>query len=129
MTWHTAPATVVPCSAATVIRQANPECEIALLYFNSNCKELFDGGACTDACRNSARILARQKAAAKLASCTCDKSDFSDCAMIKESTRSFCFTNKIVQEKEDGGKLKSIGIMNLLIINIIQLQHTRLYLR
>jgi len=118
VTWHTAPDTVIPCSAATVICQANPECEIALLYFNSNCRELFGGGQCTDACRNSAQILARQKAAAKLATCTCDKSlDFRDCAMITESTRTFCFSNKIVNGKEDGEELKDkskIGVLEII---------------
>ena len=129
VTWQTAPGTVVPCSAATVICQANPECDIALLYFNSNCRELFGGGRCSDACRNSAQILARQKAAAKLATCTCDKSGFLDCAMIRESTRTFCFTNEIVQEKGDGAKLrdKSIGILNHLIITIL-IQGNLLYL-
>ena len=106
VTWHTAPGTVVSCSSATVICRSNPECEIALIYFNSNCKELFNGGHCSDACKNSARILARQKAAAKLSTCTCDKEDFFDCALIRESTRKFCFAEDIVQEKEGGGKLK-----------------------
>ena len=119
VTWHTAPETVVPCSAATVICQArykdikefivicqaNPECEIALLYFNSNCRELFNGGQCTAACRNSAGILSRQKAAAKLATCTCDESGFLECAMIRESTRLFCFANETVQEKGGGEEL------------------------
>jgi len=116
VTWQTAPGTVVPCSAATAICQANPECDIALLYFNSNCRELFGGGRCSDACRNSAQILARQKAAAKLATCTCDRSGFLDCAMIRESTRTFCFTNEIVQEKGDGAKLrdKSIGLLQII---------------
>jgi len=107
VTWHTAPETVVPCSAATVICQANPECEIALLYFNSNCRELFDGGQCTAACRNSAGILSRQKAAAKLATCTCDESGFLECAMIRESTRTFCFANETVQEKGGGDELNN----------------------
>ena len=119
VTWHTAPDTVVPCSTATVICQANPECEIALVYFNSNCRELFGGGRCSDACRNSAQILARQTAAAKLATCTCDKSGFLDCAMIRESTRTFCFSNKTVQEKENGAKLKDESIGIYLIITVL----------
>lgn len=116
VTWHTAPGTVVSCSSATVICRSNPECEIALIYFNSNCKELFNGGHCSDACKNSARILARQKAAAKLSTCTCDKEDFFDCALIRESTRKFCFAEEIVQEKEGGGKLKkkSAGLLEMI---------------
>ena len=150
VTWHTAPETVVPCSAATVICQArykdikkvivicqarykdikefivicqaNPECEIALLYFNSNCRELFDGGQCTAACRNSAGILSRQKAAAKLATCTCDESGFLECAMIRESTRTFCFANETVQEKGGGDELNNDtkGMLNPQIIIILQ---------
>jgi len=121
VTWHTAPETVVPCSAATVICQANPECEIALLYFNSNCKELFNGGQCSDACRNSARILSRQKAAAKLATCTCDQSGFLECAMIRESTRTFCFANETVQEK---GRNKEARDKTRGLFEIVQLMLT-----
>ena len=105
VTWHTAPGTVVPCSAATAICQASPECEIALHYFNTNCKELFKGGECTEACRNSARILARQRAAAKLATCTC--ADLrSNCASIRENTNSLCFDkdNTVIKKKKQSGE-------------------------
>ena len=105
VTWYTAPGTVVPCSAATAICQASPECEIALHYFNTNCKELFKGGECTEACRNSARILARQRAAAKLSTCTCGHLR-SNCASIRENTNSLCFDkdNTVIKKKKQSGE-------------------------
>jgi len=105
VTWHTAPGTVVPCSAATAICQASPECEIALHYFNTNCKELFKGGECTEACRNSARILARQRAAEKLTTCTCGDLR-SKCASIRENTNSLCFDkdNTVKKKKKQTGE-------------------------
>ena len=118
VTWHTAPGTVVPCSAATAICQASPECEIALHYFNTNCKELFKGGECTEACRNSARILARQRAAAKLATCTC--ADLrSNCASIRENTNSLCFdkdnTVSVIKKKKQSGEKdrQTQGLLNI----------------
>lgn len=99
VTWQTAPDSVVGCAAAAWICHASPACSKALDYYHANCQELFAGERCSSSCRNSVEILARQAAAAKLATCTCTGGEAWACTAIRKHTDTLCFGRE-EEEKE-----------------------------
>ena len=99
VTWQAAPHWVVACAAAAWICHASPACSKALDYYHANCQELFAGSRCSSACRNSVEILARQAAAAKLATCTCTTGEAWACA-ARRHTDTLCFGREEEVEEE-----------------------------
>jgi hypothetical protein len=97
----TKPNTVVTCSAARWICAADPQCSVALEYYNQFCGAMFRGRRCTKRCLNSIRILKRQSAAAKLESCRCTGEEHFDCVQIKDNMERLCFRMEETNEIDD----------------------------
>src|SRR6218665_2410626 len=83
----------VPCSLAEQICRADTSCLTAIEFYGRNCGYLLQtsgGGRCLSRCRNSVRVLYRQRQALKLRSCHCDGTEEYDCRMLQSRTQQLC---------------------------------------
>ncbi|KAK3610249.1 hypothetical protein CHS0354_022313 [Potamilus streckersoni] len=87
--------TVVSCTLAQWICEADTSCYTALRYYVSHCGQLIDGHVCTSRCNNSLDILYRQDKATQLISCTCDGSEDYDCIKLRRNTERLCFNRDV----------------------------------
>ena len=87
------PDSIVSCTTATYICMAHPGCNMALNYYNQNCKSMFEGKKCNRRCKNSLDILMKQPQAQKLLNCVCE--DF-QCTSMKDNTKKLCFANTLI---------------------------------
>lgn len=85
--------TIVSCTLARWICEADTSCFTALRFYRRHCERLFDDDKprCTSRCNNSLSILYRQTKARKLRTCYCDGSEQYDCPALKENTERVCF--------------------------------------
>lgn len=83
--------TVVSCTVAQWICEADALCSKALEYYNEYCRSMFHGKKCSHRCRNSISILRRQEKAAKLTTCRCDGQEDYDCPRIQNNMARLCF--------------------------------------
>ncbi|CAB3364396.1 Hypothetical predicted protein [Cloeon dipterum] len=81
---------VVSCSLATLICQADTLCSRALGFYESNCKSIVHGKKCSERCNNSLSILMRQEMASKLQNCACDGSENYDCHTVRANIAHLC---------------------------------------
>jgi len=96
---------VVSCTVAQVICQADALCSTALDYYNRYCKSMFHGKKCTRRCHNSISILRRQEKAAKLDTCRCDGNEDYDCPKIQANMARLCFHKKVPESDTDVNKV------------------------
>lgn len=82
---------VVSCTVAQWICEADALCSKALEYYNEYCRSMFHGKKCSHRCRNSISILRRQEKAAKLTTCKCDGQEDYDCPLIQSNMARLCF--------------------------------------
>lgn len=94
--------TVVSCTLAKWICEADSSCLTALDFYRSLCGKLFLGKKCTERCNNSVTILYQQEKAQKLQNCECDGSELYDCKSVRYHTDVLCF-NKVYQVKDVNG--------------------------
>lgn len=83
--------TVVPCELANWVCTVDPVCSAALGYFQTYCRRMMLGVACTERCLNSVEILQRQEKAAKLNRCRCTGKSAVDCLRQKERMVRLCY--------------------------------------
>ena len=86
---------VVSCSLARWLCEADSSCLVALTYYINHCESLLDGIKCTIRCNNSRSILYRQEKAAKLINCACEGNEEFDCVTIRQNTERLCFNRDI----------------------------------
>lgn len=82
---------IVSCTVAQWICEADALCSKALEYYNEYCRSMFHGKKCSHRCRNSISILRRQEKAAKLTTCRCDGQEEYDCPRIQNNMARLCF--------------------------------------
>lgn len=100
---------VVSCTLAKWICEADSSCLTALEFYTNHCGKLFIGDRCTERCNNSVTILYQQAKAQKLQNCECDGSEVYDCKSIRYYTDVLCF-NKVYQVKNiNGGDRSSVS--------------------
>ncbi|XP_015366852.1 PREDICTED: growth arrest-specific protein 1-like [Diuraphis noxia] len=83
--------TVVPCELANWVCTVDPVCSAALGYFQTYCRRMMLGVACTERCLNSVEILRRQEKAAKMNRCRCTGKSAVDCLRQKERMVRLCY--------------------------------------
>ena len=86
---------VVSCTLARWLCEADSSCLTALSYYISYCESLLDGITCTPRCNNSLSILYRQPKAAKLINCSCEGNEEFDCVKIRRNTERLCFNRDV----------------------------------
>ncbi|CAH1796453.1 unnamed protein product [Owenia fusiformis] len=64
--------TMLSCSLASMICEADTRCCTALDFYQLHCKKMWAGEKCTHRCNNSIQILYGQHKAKKLRTCYCD---------------------------------------------------------
>lgn len=85
---------VISCTLARRICEADTSCHTALTYYQQNCEQLFNGHKCTQSCNNSVKILYNRPKAKKLFMCRCEGTEAGyDCQTIKDYTMRLCFQN------------------------------------
>lgn len=87
--------TILPCTLAHMICQADASCTAALDFYYMYCKSMFQGKKCTHKCRNALEILRRQEKSMKLQSCMCDGKEEYDCPQIRANMAKLCFHKKV----------------------------------
>lgn len=83
----------VPCSLAEQICRADTSCLTAIEFYGRNCGYLLQtvgSDRCLSRCRNSVRVLYRQRQALKLRSCHCEGTEDYDCRMLQRRTQQLC---------------------------------------
>ena len=85
------PTSVLSCTLAKWICEADSSCLEALQYYETLCGSLFLGNKCTDRCNNSVAILHDQEKAKKLRTCKCDGTENFNCPGVKYYTDALCF--------------------------------------
>lgn len=86
---------VVSCTLARWLCEADSSCLTALSYYISYCESLLEGITCTPRCNNSLSILYRQPKAAKLINCSCEGNEEFDCVKIRRNTERLCFNRDV----------------------------------
>lgn len=92
------------CSYRCNDNDAPPPAATAVSYRCTTIQTPPPSDRCSYRCNNSISILQRQKAAAKLETCTCDGSEAFDCSGIKRNMARLCFhqydERQLEQEEE-----------------------------
>lgn len=83
--------TVVPCELANWVCTVDPVCSAALGYFQTYCRRMLVGVACTERCLNSVEILQRQEKASKMNRCRCSGRSAVECLRHKERMVRLCY--------------------------------------
>lgn len=86
---------VVSCTLARWLCEADSSCLTALTYYINHCESLLEGITCTSRCNNSLSILYRQTKAAKLINCSCEGNEEFDCVRIRQNTERLCFNRDV----------------------------------
>jgi growth arrest-specific protein 1 len=85
---------IISCTLALWLCEADTSCYTALNYYRQNCEELFNGHKCTQSCNNSVKILYNRPKAKKLFTCQCEGTEAGyDCQAVKDYTMQLCFWN------------------------------------
>ncbi len=86
----------ISCNLASLLCYADTECLTALHFYDSHCRRMFYGEACTSRCKNSINILYRQRKAKKLQNCYCDGDDHSRhlCLQERNHMETLCFQHR-----------------------------------
>ncbi|XP_074650241.1 growth arrest-specific protein 1-like [Tubulanus polymorphus] len=89
------PQSILKCSLAKLICEADTSCLTALRYYSDLCVDMFKGNRCSKECNNSLTVLHQQKQAQKLTTCTCDKQTNyeNDCETVRRNTMRLCLNN------------------------------------
>jgi len=99
--------TVVPCELAHWVCMVDPVCTAALGYYQTYCRRMLVGVACTERCLNSVEILRRQEKAAKMNRCRCTGRSAVECLRNKERMVRLCYGGeadpRLQQEGSSGG--------------------------
>lgn len=96
---------VVSCTLARWLCEADSSCLTALNYYITYCESLLEGITCTPRCNNSLSILYRQPKAAKLINCSCEGNEEFDCVKIRQNTERLCFNKEVpyhIKGKDSG---------------------------
>lgn len=100
--------TVVPCELANWVCTVDPVCSAALGYYQTYCRRMLLGVACTERCLNSVEILQRQEKASKMNRCRCTGKSAVDCLRQKERMVRLCYGGEAdprlqQQQQQQGG--------------------------
>lgn len=99
--------TVVPCELASWVCTVDPVCSAALGYYQTYCRRMLTGVACTERCLNSVEILQRQEKASKMNRCRCTGKSAVDCLRQKERMVRLCYGGeadpRLEQQQQQGG--------------------------
>lgn len=92
--------TIINCSLARGICEADTSCQNAFNFYEENCARLWQGKDCPQKCNNSLGVLYRQEKAKKLKTCHCDDNEQEKmrfgytCHEIKYYTHTLCFNEE-----------------------------------
>lgn len=114
---------VVSCTLARWLCEADSSCLTALTYYINHCESLLDGIKCTSRCNNSLSILYRQAKAAKLINCACEGNEEFDCVRIRQNTERLCFNRDVPYhiKGNNPGSTASRGITGITYNNFFNL--------
>ncbi|XP_025198985.1 growth arrest-specific protein 1-like [Melanaphis sacchari] len=101
--------TVVPCELANWVCMVDTVCSTALDYYQTYCRRMLVGVACTERCLNSVEILRRQEKAAKMNRCRCTGKSAVECLRNKERMVRLCYGGEADPRLQQGGSSSSSG--------------------